>query len=597
MCLPGLAACGATCVDLNEDGDNCGACDVGCEAGLVCSLGSCAENCADGLGQCGQSCADFSSSALHCGSCDVFCSSGQCTSGACAGAAGAGSYAGNGGNAGGAGGGGGSSNSGGTSGTTNVDRGVFWNQDGGYGYEIGVYPDTGTALPEVSNVDGVLTVKSQQDASAVFFGFDDSYMQTADFSGYQTVRIVYRASAGLRAYLMWGADPGENWALVGTGSAQYVVPYFPDHDGGAQEFSLPASGSWKTIETVIASGVQLDQIRQFNFTSIADGATVEFQEIALLDDPVVETLAKFEPPRGRTYVAVGEFSSGVSDYVSTVGVPAGILYYLTTNWNTGWSEPGTYDTLAYYNQNYAGTFLQLGLFLDAAACSYVQQQQNGDQNPYLDDLAGRIKASQRPVFLRIGYEFDNVEAGHGCGGNVEQYKAVFRQIVHQLRDVDGADNVAFVWHTRGAEGEIDQSHLTSWYPGDDYVDWLGISLFGYSFEFKINPLNELYAFAEARNKPITIAESSITESGPTGTNLWNSWFSGVDYYADYHDRVKMWSFIHENWGGKFGFSFDSRFNGALANYASSWQALLAKERYLVAADISFAADGSEITVR
>ncbi len=490
---------------------------------------------------------------------------------------------------------GGSAN-GGTTGTTNVDRGVFWNHDGGYGYEIGAYPDMGAGLPDVSNADGVLTVQSHEDLSAVFFGFGEDHAQTADFSGYTTVRIVYRASAGLHAYLLWGVDPGEHWALAGSGSSQYVVPYFSGQDGGAQEFSLPASSSWKTVEAVIASGVQLEQIRQFNFTSIPNGASVEFQEIALLGTPIVETLGKFEPPRGRTYVAVGEFSSGVSDYVSTVGVPAGILYYLTTNWNTGWSEAGSFDSLAYYNQNYAGTFLQLGLFLDGAACNYIQQQQSGEQNAYLDDLAGRIKATARPVFLRIGYEFDNLEAGHGCAGNVEQYKAVFRQVVHQLRDVDGAGNVAFVWHTRGAEGEVSQSHLSSWYPGDDYVDWLGISLFGYSFEFKINPLNELYSFAEDRKKPIMIGESSITESGPAGTNLWNSWFSAIDYYADYHDRVKMWSFVHENWGGKFGFDFDSRFNGGLASHADSWRRLLAKERYLVAADISFSGAASEIVV-
>jgi hypothetical protein len=117
-----------------------------------------------------------------------------------------------------------------------------------------------------------------------------------------------------------------------------------------------------------------------------------------------------------------------------------------------------------------------------------------------------------------------------------------------------------------------------------------------SFEFKINPLSELNTFAEARNKPIMIAESSVTAAGGAGWDVWNDWFYPIDYFARHHDRLKAWSFIHENWAGKFGFTFDARFNGGLSSVANSWQALLAQPRYLEAKDLTLAADGSTIGV-
>ena len=40
-CAPPLAPCAAGCVDLSSDAHNCGACDVACPAGRVCSSGTC----------------------------------------------------------------------------------------------------------------------------------------------------------------------------------------------------------------------------------------------------------------------------------------------------------------------------------------------------------------------------------------------------------------------------------------------------------------------------------------------------------------------------------------------------------------------------
>ncbi len=83
-CAGGTAECGARCVDLQGDPAHCGACDFGCDAGEVCSLGACGLNCAGGTARCGDRCVDLQSDPSHCGDCTALCDAGSvCSAGAC----------------------------------------------------------------------------------------------------------------------------------------------------------------------------------------------------------------------------------------------------------------------------------------------------------------------------------------------------------------------------------------------------------------------------------------------------------------------------------------------------------------------------------
>ncbi len=74
QCAAGQILCGAACVNLSEDADNCGACGKSCEARL-CVKGVCAPtlSCPSKLLRCAGSCVDTLTSALHCGACDKPC--------------------------------------------------------------------------------------------------------------------------------------------------------------------------------------------------------------------------------------------------------------------------------------------------------------------------------------------------------------------------------------------------------------------------------------------------------------------------------------------------------------------------------------------
>jgi hypothetical protein len=83
-CLAGSNQCGTTCVNLQEDNLNCGACGTVCAAGQVCSAGACTVSCQVGLDDCSGSCRNLQTDQNNCGTCGTACVFNQaCVSGAC----------------------------------------------------------------------------------------------------------------------------------------------------------------------------------------------------------------------------------------------------------------------------------------------------------------------------------------------------------------------------------------------------------------------------------------------------------------------------------------------------------------------------------
>src|SRR3954452_11107440 len=95
-CSSGQLECSGTCINVQTDGQNCGACGNTCGSGSTCQSGKC--SCTNGFVSCGGSC--VASNAQHCGSncstcsgtdvcnsdgnCSSTCSSGtKCSDGAC----------------------------------------------------------------------------------------------------------------------------------------------------------------------------------------------------------------------------------------------------------------------------------------------------------------------------------------------------------------------------------------------------------------------------------------------------------------------------------------------------------------------------------
>jgi len=137
----------------------------------------------------------------------------------------------------------------------------------------------------------------------------------------------------------------------------------------------------------------------------------------------------------------------------------------------------------------------------------------GTFDDYLRAQAEKTKSVGAPVAIRFGHEMNGYwyPWGQGTNGNTPQdYVAAYRH-VHDIFSGAGATNVVWVWAPNLDDFNRTQD-LGALYPGDTYVDWLGIS--GY-FDETTDTFANLYPSTLAQfdriapTKPIYIAETSV----------------------------------------------------------------------------------------
>ena len=237
--------------------------------------------------------------------------------------------------------------------------------------------------------------------------------------------------------------------------------------------------------------------------------------------------AKFEPPDGQVYQGafpVGQNSTAPGDYwLDIAGFetaagkrPAVVLWYGDLRWDF-------HDLAALANQALRpkGCVLQVGWQPTDIPLTDITA---GVWDAHLHTWFAEARAFGDPVFLRFACEMNGTWVswdGWHNGGSVsaelgwqatELYKSAWRH-VYTIARQEQACNVAFVWSpnydswpdpstTRNA-----WNHWRNYYPGDLYVDWVGIDLYDHNGQDpagKIQPFYDEYA----TRKPIMLAETA-----------------------------------------------------------------------------------------
>jgi hypothetical protein len=249
---------------------------------------------------------------------------------------------------------------------------------------------------------------------------------------------------------------------------------------------------------------------------------------------------------GQELGAVGGFPGDQDQgYVDYVGVPEGVTIYtglkyiiaLRYRYDVGY---GVICAQCYLdNPVFDNAMIAIGLDVVDDLPNIV----SGARDAEITILGDYIKEVGNPVFLRIGYEFD----GSWNGYDKALYIQAFRHIMDRLR-AEGVDNVISVWQSSGFT--TSQSTLLQWYPGDDYVDWLGYSYFKQS-----NPSGGIMQIARARRKPVMIAEATPQRNLSLGdaTTHWNTWFA--PFFTHIHanaDMIKAVAYINTRWFDQAG---------------------------------------------
>ncbi len=197
----------------------------------------------------------------------------------------------------------------------------------------------------------------------------------------------------------------------------------------------------------------------------------------------------------------------------------------------------------------------------------------GKLDAYIDHWADAARDYGKPILVAWGLEMNGTWfpwSGHFYGGGKvasikngkklfagpEYYKKAYRYVVDRVR-ARGAKNIQWVFHVNNYSYPQDLwNQFAEYYPGPDYVDWLGTSAYGKQFakdpwvepiDTYEYPYHDLAALDQ--DKPMMLAEWGIGEFPKAGNK--GQWikesFSEIKTKCP---RIKAIVFWHERWQNK-----------------------------------------------
>lgn len=321
--------------------------------------------------------------------------------------------------------------------------------------------------------------------------------------------------------------------------------------------------------------------------------------------------AKFEPAEGRVILFVGqelEAIGGTTDYNDGYfnHFPAAGGFTQYTSFQRGPNGLNGLEKLADWGdgpENMSVTVKAVDLYNSCLAIGLDISNGNdsltatGIHDSLILHLGSWIKSlGGRPVFLRIGYEFDGFDWNHY---KKEHYIPAFRRIRRMLDSIE-VTNVAYVWQSKGEHAK--REVLDEFYPGDDFVDWVG-----YSYFIPADSSHPMIGFARDHHKPLFIAESSTVFLDSAGVSepldlskqedaerAWRDWFG--PYFRTIHanaDVIKAIHYINSPWKTRPLWKNNNYFKNIDARITRNewlkkkWLNETNQPRYLLASDTLF----------
>ncbi len=303
------------------------------------------------------------------------------------------------------------------------------------------------------------------------------------------------------------------------------------------------------------------------------------------------------PPKGKIRLFIGQDNESIYGYTKNIDVPiTGFTLYTGyarelegTQANADWGagRMNFKEALKKYPNVAIAMAVDFMEFVTRDPKSFVEKQEKFKEvtKKLITYLKEDTDITGRQIFLRIGYEFE----GEWNNYNPKDYCAAFQYVKKEVVKA-GLDNVALVWQAASYPPiTYSEKMVASWYPGDQYVDWVGISTFFFDKSYKkqfscvdksiANPhlpskVYDLFVdFAKKHNKPLMICESSSkgmdTEVGSVactwgGTDstiiypmaqetvgheqIWDTWFQEFfDYIYANKKVIRAVAYINADW--------------------------------------------------
>ncbi len=252
-----------------------------------------------------------------------------------------------------------------------------------------------------------------------------------------------------------------------------------------------------------------------------------------LSSPHQDAVAHLTPPSGRFLMGTWSGDTGVYDGVETI-TPAHIRLFeqaagRRVNWVTissQWFHSRRFPTetarwiIARGSTPYVRLMMRSSPFeMQRETTFTLQAIARGDFDADLTTWGQAAAALGVPMIAEYGTEVNGEwfpwnGRWNGRAKGPARFRAAFRHIVEVTRAA-GATNIVWVFHVNYADWpQNNWNRLEAYYPGDDVVDWIGVSMYS-----NLNPnepehtdfvegFDETYARLQALapNKPVILSE-------------------------------------------------------------------------------------------
>jgi len=223
----------------------------------------------------------------------------------------------------------------------------------------------------------------------------------------------------------------------------------------------------------------------------------------------------------------------------------------------------------------------------------LQKIIDGDFDDYLHQYAKDVKEYSEPLLIDFAVEMNGdwfpwsgvinggaEKTGYGDiekADGPEKFVDAYRHIIDIFRDKE-VKNVTWFFHPDVYSYPENQTWNApkEYYPGDDYIDWIGISIYGpqnpnenyWQLFSEIIAEREKEILAISDSKPLALLEFGVTDQHPLGTKT--SWImDAMNTILDKDNPVqfKAISWWHENWEEEDGLWATLRIDSSPASRA------------------------------
>jgi hypothetical protein len=189
---------------------------------------------------------------------------------------------------------------------------------------------------------------------------------------------------------------------------------------------------------------------------------------------------------------------------------------------------------------------------------------NGDFDDEIIQWAKDAKKYGKPLLVEFAPEMNGnwfpwSGAFNGREKGAKLYVEAHRYIVELMKD-EKADNITWMFHVNAvSEPDMNWNRMKAYYPGDDYIDWIGMSVYGsqkpgWEWTNFTGVFQKAYWEMEkiSKTKPLAIAEFGAVEDPASGSKP--DWIKEAfeTIIGGYYPRIKAISYWHSSFDNSDG---------------------------------------------